>query len=365
MSTNHEFNGEDEIQAARRTAHALGQTQGAERGEVAAEMAASPQVYQEVEEVEALAARLKKAAHEAPQPEPSPALREAVERRLAELEATAGRVAVPAPVEADTHGDSVICASRAAGLGPTRPWWRNRLAALALTAACLVALAVPILWSTGIFGPEKEPQLAGQTAGEYPPIAAKKTVERPKANTPADEALVPTSPTRGPARENGISSPELAGNGSNIYYDVNSLRDRPYGKFGPQFAMERRTVDGVAIGGTVLAVAWSVLPSFAAKDLQGGDAGHPWFAAAVKGELGGIRLPLRRFIPTMAPMFIAWTTVSRPEEAERLAEALHDTPGGRNLAALGLDEDILAAARIDRFTIVPELDPLAFRIRGE
>jgi 2-phosphosulfolactate phosphatase len=51
-------------------------------------------------------------------------------------------------------------------------------------------------------------------------------------------------------------------------------------------------------------------------------------------------------------------------EAERLAEALHDTPGGRNLAALGLDEDILAAARIDRFAIVPELDPLTFRIRG-
>ncbi len=50
-------------------------------------------------------------------------------------------------------------------------------------------------------------------------------------------------------------------------------------------------------------------------------------------------------------------------EAERLAEALRDTPGGRNLAALGLDADILAAARIDRFAIVPELDPLTLRIR--
>ncbi len=50
-------------------------------------------------------------------------------------------------------------------------------------------------------------------------------------------------------------------------------------------------------------------------------------------------------------------------EPERLAEALYDTPGGRNLAALGLDDDILAAAQIDRFAIVPELDPLTFRIR--
>ena len=52
-------------------------------------------------------------------------------------------------------------------------------------------------------------------------------------------------------------------------------------------------------------------------------------------------------------------------EPERLAEALYDTPGGRNLVELGLDEDILAAARIDRFAIVPELDPVTFRIRGE
>ena len=49
-------------------------------------------------------------------------------------------------------------------------------------------------------------------------------------------------------------------------------------------------------------------------------------------------------------------------EPERLAEVLYDTPGGRNLAALELDEDILAAAQIDRFAVVPELDPATFRI---
>ncbi len=131
MTTNYEHDGEDELRAARRTAHALGQTEGAEEAEVAAELAASPQARQEVESVEALAARLKEAAREAPQPEPSPALRETVERRLGELEPAAGRAAVQ---------------------GPARPWWRSRLVALALTAACLVALAVPILRSMNLFG---------------------------------------------------------------------------------------------------------------------------------------------------------------------------------------------------------------------
>ena len=72
MSTNHEHDGEDEIQAARRTAHALGQTEGAEQAEVAAELAASPQARQEVEAVQALAARLKEAARRPRSPSPRP-----------------------------------------------------------------------------------------------------------------------------------------------------------------------------------------------------------------------------------------------------------------------------------------------------
>jgi 2-phosphosulfolactate phosphatase len=51
-------------------------------------------------------------------------------------------------------------------------------------------------------------------------------------------------------------------------------------------------------------------------------------------------------------------------EADRLAAALADTPGGRNLTALGFNDDILAAARVDRFDIVPTLDPLTMRIRA-
>ncbi len=52
-------------------------------------------------------------------------------------------------------------------------------------------------------------------------------------------------------------------------------------------------------------------------------------------------------------------------EPDRLAEVLDETLGGRNLVELGLEEDILAAAQVDRFTIVPELDPVTFRIRGQ
>jgi 2-phosphosulfolactate phosphatase len=48
----------------------------------------------------------------------------------------------------------------------------------------------------------------------------------------------------------------------------------------------------------------------------------------------------------------------------RLAEALADTSGGRRLTSLGLADDILAAAQIDRFGIVPALNPVTMRIRA-
>jgi 2-phosphosulfolactate phosphatase len=50
-------------------------------------------------------------------------------------------------------------------------------------------------------------------------------------------------------------------------------------------------------------------------------------------------------------------------EPQRLAQELRKSPGGKNLLALGLEEDILAAAQIDRFDSVPELDPQTFHIR--
>ena len=43
--------------------------------------------------------------------------------------------------------------------------------------------------------------------------------------------------------------------------------------------------------------------------------------------------------------------------AEQLAAELRKSQGGHNLIGLGLDDDILAAAQLDRFDIVPRLDP--------
>lgn len=48
---------------------------------------------------------------------------------------------------------------------------------------------------------------------------------------------------------------------------------------------------------------------------------------------------------------------------EPLASVLRRSLGGRNLLELGLDDDIFAAAQIDRFDVVPLLDPQTFQIR--
>jgi phosphosulfolactate phosphohydrolase-like enzyme len=49
-------------------------------------------------------------------------------------------------------------------------------------------------------------------------------------------------------------------------------------------------------------------------------------------------------------------------DPERLARELRNSPGGRNLMGIGLEEDIVAAAQLDRFDCVPELDPQTMRI---
>ena len=55
---------------------------------------------------------------------------------------------------------------------------------------------------------------------------------------------------------------------------------------------------------------------------------------------------------------------ARPPKAlaGELSLALHDTQGGRNLLAIGLEHDIDAAAEVDRCDIVPQLDLAAWRI---
>jgi 2-phosphosulfolactate phosphatase len=54
----------------------------------------------------------------------------------------------------------------------------------------------------------------------------------------------------------------------------------------------------------------------------------------------------------------------RPPQAlaGELSLALHDTQGGRNLMAIGLEHDIDFAAEVDRFDIVPQLDIAQWRI---
>jgi 2-phosphosulfolactate phosphatase len=49
-------------------------------------------------------------------------------------------------------------------------------------------------------------------------------------------------------------------------------------------------------------------------------------------------------------------------EPECLAKELRKSLGAKNLIAQGYDDDILAAAQIDRFRNVPELDPVNFRV---
>jgi 2-phosphosulfolactate phosphatase len=55
---------------------------------------------------------------------------------------------------------------------------------------------------------------------------------------------------------------------------------------------------------------------------------------------------------------------ARPPKAlaGELSLALHETQGGRNLVRIGLEHDIDAAAEVDRFDIVPQLDIAAWRI---
>ncbi len=48
--------------------------------------------------------------------------------------------------------------------------------------------------------------------------------------------------------------------------------------------------------------------------------------------------------------------------SDELALALRDTHGGRNLIGIGLDQDLVDCAQIDRYNIVPELDVDNWRI---
>jgi 2-phosphosulfolactate phosphatase len=54
---------------------------------------------------------------------------------------------------------------------------------------------------------------------------------------------------------------------------------------------------------------------------------------------------------------------AEPLEPQRLADELRKSLAGQRLASIGLEQDILTAARLDQFSSVPELDVETLRIR--
>jgi 2-phosphosulfolactate phosphatase len=81
--------------------------------------------------------------------------------------------------------------------------------------------------------------------------------------------------------------------------------------------------------------------------------------------------PLITISETAAMAGGAWnllnTKASRANRTVRdeLAIALRDTAGGRNLIGIGLDQDIVDCAQIDRYDVVPELNLQAWRITAK
>jgi len=60
---------------------------------------------------------------------------------------------------------------------------------------------------------------------------------------------------------------------------------------------------------------------------------------------------------------VPYAVGAEPLPPDLLVRELRKSIGGRNLTAIGLEEDIDTAAQIDRFQVVPEMDPQTLRIR--
>jgi hypothetical protein len=57
--------------------------------------------------------------------------------------------------------------------------------------------------------------------------------------------------------------------------------------------------------------------------------------------------------------------VEKRSERDVLGKKMRDTLGGRNLIEIGLDQDIVDCAQIDRLDVVPELAIRAWRIAAK
>lgn len=60
---------------------------------------------------------------------------------------------------------------------------------------------------------------------------------------------------------------------------------------------------------------------------------------------------------------VPYATGAEPLDPDLLAAELRKSVAGRNVVAIGREEDIQTAAQIDRFTSVPQLDIPSFRVR--
>lgn len=169
MNTNHHPFNPDELRAADRTAHALGQLRGAERAAADAELAASPEAQREADELRQLAGQLRQGAAQEPLPPPSPALRDAILSRLQQQEA-------PAMSSSDPQTNA--------------PKFRAARWLLLATAACLVIAPL------AIFGPRmsrRAHEVALAPAASQSSAAEESTGEvSPFQASPAPDALFPT-----------------------------------------------------------------------------------------------------------------------------------------------------------------------------
>ena len=60
---------------------------------------------------------------------------------------------------------------------------------------------------------------------------------------------------------------------------------------------------------------------------------------------------------------IPYALGAEPMDPRLLTKELRKSTAGRNVTAIGREEDILVASQLDRFDVVPELDTKSFRIR--
>jgi len=166
MNSNHEDPEHRELAEAQLTAYALGQLGAKERAEAEARLERSGKARQAAKEIAAVAGHVQQANRQI-SPAPSSALREAVCRRLTELEAAEMETKPTPPTAKKSSGTWKLLASVA-------------------VAACVLVAVVALMWPTGGRGPVAV--RPDDAPDEQQPVA--------QENTAAPDAAAPNSTTR-------------------------------------------------------------------------------------------------------------------------------------------------------------------------